>query len=496
MTSYSVPARTAYRHFQDAWKDGRGIDFESFVAHHADLEVDLRELHEQRIAGLLAEFERRSTTAQRPTFGEFAAESPECELELLSLTALEQRLRIEAKAHGVPVVDLAAAGRSRDAVGRGLDAPPSGIQRYRLQGLLGEGSFGRVFRAYDTVLLRDVALKILSGPRASSPTVRARFIEEAQIAAQLDHPGVVPVHDVGTTASGLPFLAMKLVKGPTLETVFDRIHGQEPQWPVERGVDALAAVCDVLAYCEAKGVDHRDLKPTNVMLGRHGAVHLLDWGLARITGRPGEEVSTEGGGRTAVPHSIRKRPTLQSGSEDFATRPGARIGTACYMAPERARSEPLPDGRSANVYAVGAMLYELTAGLPPYASECVGTSIDQVLALVGERPPLPVKTIAPDADAELVRLTEWAMARVPRDRPRGAAELAAALRAWRPSADPRLRPDPLPRGSTGPRARSEAHTGGGDPVRIARSAYLGSLEWALIVALGFVLGLWLGRALA
>ena len=154
---------------------------------------------------------------------------------------------------------------------------------YELNTEIGRGGMGVVYRARDTALDRDVAVKLLAERYPADSPVAQRFLSEARITGQLQHPGIPAIHQVGTLADGRPFLAMKLIKGSTLETILKR----RPDPSAERGrlLAIFEAVCQALAYAHSQGVIHRDLKPSNVMVGAFGEVQVMDWGLAKVLTR-------------------------------------------------------------------------------------------------------------------------------------------------------------------------------------------------------------------
>jgi eukaryotic-like serine/threonine-protein kinase len=227
-----------------------------------------------------------------------------------------------------------ALRRLRDAA----DAPDLTGTKYEIVGRIGQGGMGTVYRARDRELGREIALKVVRLPEGA-PDIPARMMREARTLARLEHPGIVPVHDVGTLLDGRVFYAMKLVRGAPLHEL-SAIGLAERLRIVER-------VCEAVAFAHAHGVIHRDLKPQNVMVGPFGEVLVMDWGVAKIVG---DAASL---GIDAVP-----------GADDAAepsTGHGVVLGTPGYMAPEQAAGDPsLVDAR-ADVYAIGAILRDLTA---------------------------------------------------------------------------------------------------------------------------------------
>ncbi|MES2640503.1 MAG: bifunctional serine/threonine-protein kinase/formylglycine-generating enzyme family protein [Myxococcota bacterium] len=276
--------------------------------------------------------------------------------------------------------------------------------RYLDLGVLGTGGMAVVHRVQDQLLDRRVAMKVLATRLASDPTTRARFLREARLLAALRHPGIVPVHDLGELPDGRPFFTMDEVRGRSLGEVLN-----EGSASLTGRITVLGRVCACVAYAHTMGVLHRDLKPGNVMLGEEGEVRVVDWGIARA-GAVGVHGGTDS---AAMP--------AEHAPEDH-TRFGAITGTPAYMAPEQAAGDPAAVGPHSDVYALGALLYTLLAGRPPYR----GRDPRQVLA----GPPPSVRDVAGEAVPDaLVELCERAMARKPDDRPT-AAGFEEAVEAW------------------------------------------------------------------
>jgi serine/threonine-protein kinase len=206
---------------------------------------------------------------------------------------------------------------------------------------LGRGGMGTVYLAQDRELNRLVAIKVLNTPEITED-LRNRMVREAQIIARLEHPGIVPVHDAGTLPDGRVFYAMKYVRGSRLDeyaaendSIRDRLR-------------KFQAVCDAVAFAHAHGVIHRDLKPQNIMIGSFGEVLVLDWGVAKLTGKPYTDFTNE---------------SVQS-VDGFNTNAGTVIGTRDYMSPEQARGEIDQLDERADVYSLGAVLHFLLKDQP------------------------------------------------------------------------------------------------------------------------------------
>jgi serine/threonine protein kinase len=217
-----------------------------------------------------------------------------------------------------------------------VDRPDAG-SRYEVREPLGRGGMGTVYRAFDRVLERDVALKVLSLP-AQSPALAARMEREARVLARLEHPGIVAVHDAGLTSDGRPFYVMRLVRGSSLEEHARRegLGGR---------LRLFLRICEAVAFAHAQGVIHRDLKPGNIMVGEYGEVLVLDWGVAKVAGVA-----------DAPP------PSPARGPAPDGTLDGEVVGTPGFMPPEQAGGRTRDADPRADVYALGAILRELTAG--------------------------------------------------------------------------------------------------------------------------------------
>jgi serine/threonine protein kinase len=231
---------------------------------------------------------------------------------------------------------------------RATDWPDLSGTRYTALEELGQGGMGTVFRARDALLGRDVALKVLrstDGPR----DLAERLEREAGVLAQLEHPGIVPVHDRGVLADGRAWYVMKLVRGKRL----DAWLAESPS--LRERLDLLRRVAETVGFAHARGVVHRDLKPSNVMVGEFGEVLVLDWGLAKVSRSQGLEVS---GASASTSASETSRP------RDLETGHGTILGTEGFMAPEQQRGDTAQIDQRTDVYGLGALLRAIAAPLP------------------------------------------------------------------------------------------------------------------------------------
>jgi len=316
------------------------------------------------------------------------------------------------------------------------------FDRYRIGEQIGEGAMGRILKVRDEDLHRDMAMKVMKAapPRegATSPSPYAsqrlaRFVDEAQITGQLDHPGIVPVHEIGLDPSGQVFFTMKLVRGRTLREVFDLAWKREEDWSTTRVLGALLKVCEAMSYAHEHKVIHRDLKPGNIMIGRFGEVLVMDWGLARLLDRPDPKdirVRERAECPTTAFVSDRGHGTPATPDSPLMTMDGDVIGTPAYMSPEQASGHIDRVGIQTDVYAIGAILYHLLARRMPYVEPGVAVDNYAIWRWVQVGPPTSLSKLAVDAPAELVAICERAMAREPSRRYASAQELGDDLRAY------------------------------------------------------------------
>jgi PAS domain S-box-containing protein len=293
-------------------------------------------------------------------------------------------------------------------------------ERYTRLRLHATGGIGRVWLAHDSDLGRDVALKELRPEHAGHATLGARFLQEAQITGQLEHPGVIPVYELARAGDGRqPFYTMRFVKGRTLSEAARAYHDQRRAGRADAlGLPALLSafvtVCNTVAYAHARGVLHRDLKGQNVVLGDFGEVVVLDWGLAKLVGRP--EVETD-----ALSVVLG-----EAGGDSGYTVQGQALGTPAYMAPEQSAGRLDRIDRRTDVYGLGAILYEVLTGAPPFG----GDSTEEVLRKVREEEPAPPRRLWPEVPPALEALCLRALAKRPEDRPAAAGDLAREVQGW------------------------------------------------------------------
>jgi len=298
-----------------------------------------------------------------------------------------------------------------------LPEPPEPAGRFRVGRLHATGGLGMVFEAVDAELDRRVALKELQPRLADDEVCRLRFVQEAEITGRLEHPGVVPVYGLGRHPDGRPYYAMRLVEGETFHAAVARFHrgskGEDRELTFRRLLRSVVEVCYALGYAHSRGVVHRDVKPENVMLGTFGETLLLDWGVAKAVGRPDPSPAL---------------PLFEGGPPDlpYMTRPGAAVGTPQYMSPEQAEGDVDRIGPASDVYGVGATLYYLLVGRPPFVGADLADLLGRVRRGVFPSPRRERRSVDPALEAICLK----AMATRPEDRHASALELAEAIESW------------------------------------------------------------------
>ena len=351
---------------------------------------------------------------------------------------IEQTLGLDSctPAHPGDAVSTLEHDPGRDASGSGSRSEsaepfPQRLGHFELLEQIGQGGVGVVYLARDTQLNRTVAVKFLRPEVRQRRSAVLRFVTEAQITGQLQHPGIPPVHQLGYLPDGQPYLVMKLVKGKTLRELLAESDRSEED--LGRFVAIFEQVCHAVGYAHAHRVIHRDLKPSNVMVGAHGEVQVMDWGLAK-TLNPAAEQS-----RQAHSGEYEQEPTaietpLRHGS---VTMTGQAVGTPAYMAPEQAAGELHKLNPRSDVFGLGAILCEILLGRPPYT----GRSPHEVLlkAVRGDLQEVFEALDRCPADPELVQLCKQALAFDPQQRPPDGNAVAEAVTQIRQRAEQRAR---------------------------------------------------------
>jgi serine/threonine-protein kinase len=314
--------------------------------------------HEERLAALVSELSDRMQRGEAVDLDEECRRHPELALDLRELWGVIAVARAAAASSSQPEP---AQPRARELPSDSVQLPAR-FGDYLLKQELGRGGMGVVYRATQTSLGREVAVKMILRGQLASPADRQRFEAEAQAAARLDHPGIVPVYEVGEI-DARPYFSMKFVHGTTLA---QRLA--EGPLPSRDAARMLAAVARAIHFAHMRGVLHRDLKPSNILLDEQGEPHVTDFGLAKQTS---------------------DAPTL--------TKTGAVLGTPAYMAPEQAAGAGGRVGPQSDVYSLGVILYHMLTGRPPFQAASPG----EMVLLVLEQDPVPPRMLNPQADRDL-----------------------------------------------------------------------------------------------
>lgn len=341
---------------------------------------------------------------------------------------LTATLSVPECAGGDPYRTAAMSPQMKSVLG---GAPEPGAQvpaveehpnRYEQLKEFASGGMGKILLVHDRHIGRDIALKTLlpdrlgvaahtGAPTAEMLTVPiiARFLQEARVTGQLEHPSIIPVYELGYRADGTLYYTMKFVRGKTLQDVLKEAGSLAERLPL---LQHFLNLCQAIAYAHDRNVIHRDLKPLNVMIGEFGETVVIDWGIAKVRGQ--QDVHARG-----LRESIR---TLQLGDTHAATKTiyGQTIGSPYYMPPEQAEGRMDEIDERSDVYALGTVLYHILTGKPPYA----GSTVREFLGKVKEFDPKPVRELEPAAPRELEAICQKAMQRQREDRYPSAKELA------------------------------------------------------------------------
>ncbi len=301
---------------------------------------------------------------------------------------------------------------------------------YELGDAIGHGGMGVVYRARDLALDREVAVKFLRGRYAPGSATAQRFLEEARITARLQHPGIPPVHQVGTLLEGRPYLAMKLIRGRTLAELLESDGAHPTRW-----LGVFEAISQAVGYAHAQGVVHRDLKPANVMVGDHGEVQVMDWGLAKVLGAAPEPAIHTSNPAETIDHRPEPRPLRES--DGSITHAGSVLGTPQFMPPEQAAGEIDKISERTDVFGLGAVLCVLLTGQPPFDGATAETT--RLNAVRGKTEAAFARLDACGAEADVVALCKRCLAFEPNDRPATGAAVAQAVAAIRQQAEERAK---------------------------------------------------------
>jgi tetratricopeptide (TPR) repeat protein/tRNA A-37 threonylcarbamoyl transferase component Bud32 len=371
----------------------------------------------------LAEIEYRRSLGETPAEADYRDRFPE-QLHLIATLVIQNphdgsTPLAALDIHSTPIVAHEPKADS--------DSPPQLPPRYQITRLLGRGGMGEVWLGRDCRLRRRVAVKVVQERWADKESVLRRFVEEAQLTSQLQHPGIPPVFERSALPDGRPYFCMKVVRGSTLQELLENRAGPSDDLP--RFLAIFEQVCQAVAYAHSKSVIHRDLKPQNVMVGAFGEVQVMDWGLAKVLG---EELPAA---ETAAP-AVSVVETDRTEQPDSVTVPGTVMGTYAYMSPEQARGDVQLLDRRCDVFGLGAILCEILTGSSPYTG--TGDEVKRQ-AQNGDTHDALTRLYASTAGQELIALARSCLSPQIADRPVNADAVATAVTAYLAAVQERLR---------------------------------------------------------
>jgi serine/threonine-protein kinase len=425
----------------------------------------------ERIDEACLRFEKAWQRGPAPLLSDFLGLVPEPERDVLLKELLRLDLHYRRKAGEEPTPEdyrqrlprcERQLGRLFAELGAGSEWPR--IPGYEILDELNRGGMGVVYRGRDPDLNRSLAIKVLLHEHKDDSELQWRFLEEAQIMGQLQHPGVAPIHEIGRLDDGRPFFSMKQVKGQTLAAL---LKGREQAQGSGAGTasdvpDRLPRIlgvfeqlCQTVAYAHACGVIHRDLKPDNVMVGEFGEVQVMDWGLAKVLPRGGAEEQRPPWEEPGVIQTTRGKGSGvdSTAGSNLDTVAGRMMGTLPYMSPEQARGEVDALDQRCDVFGLGAILCQVLTGRPPYESRDPHEVYQQ--ARNGDLTDAWRRLDGCGADTDLIGLARRCLQPVKEDRPRQAGEVAQAVRDYLASVQQRLRQAELARARAQVKAAEE-----------------------------------------
>ena len=376
-------------------------------------------------------------------FEGLTSEFPQLQLTLGQLRSLKAGEDPAAPAADAPTIDVgpgelaspgagASSGEGGTSTGDHVSVPAR-EKKYGIREEVGRGGMGKIVKVWDQELNRFLAMKLILDGTAGNPERMSRFVQEAQVMGQIDHPGIVPIHDFGIDREGRVFFTMRLVKGQDFNEIIDLGIGEKDGWNMSRLVGVLISACQAVAFAHSRGIVHRDLKPANIMVGRFGEVYVMDWGLAKVKGR--DEVVDLRLRENARPSDLTiqtERREEDGGAADspLVTMDGSVVGTPSYMAPEQAAGDLESTDQRSDVYSMGAILYVILTGQPPYLPPGTKISPRAIWARLLEESPRPVHQVNSKAPPELMAVCEKAMAREPGERYENSLDLAEDLQRF------------------------------------------------------------------
>ncbi len=300
---------------------------------------------------------------------------------------------------------------------------PDGYEKHEI---VGQGGMGIVYRARDVALDRDIAIKVLQPHFAADSAEAKRFVEEARITAQLQHPGIPAIHEVGTMANDRPFIAMKLIKGETLDALLKRPDARRTNF-----IATFEAIAFALGYAHSRHVIHRDLKPANIMVGAFGEVQVMDWGLAKVLDTHASPQREQGLTTSTETHIRSARDS------DSDTRFGDYMGTPAYMPPEQAIGAIDKIDARSDVFGLGAILCTMLTGQPPFNGGSAEST--RQLAAQGKLGDAFARLDSCGAEPEWTALAKRCLSAEPADRPANGTEVANEVAKLRAAADERAK---------------------------------------------------------
>jgi serine/threonine-protein kinase len=418
------------------WRNDDRAPAEEYLARHPELNAH----SEYALEVVYGEVLLREEDGETPQVEEYLERFPQFTSQIHRLFDVHRAVRSACLADS-PAPDLHHQDTHPEFGGAAAPLPAIFLG-YEMREELGRGGMGVVLVCRDNPLSRDLAVKVLRPEHRGNPAAEQRFLEEAQITGQLQHPGVVPVHQVGRLPDGRPYFTMKLVRGQTLACLLATRANPTQERP--RFLAVFQQVCQTLAYAHSRRVVHRDLKPSNVMVGAFDEVQVMDWGLAKVLAR---------GDAGPAPVEADVVRTVRTEAPVWASQTGAVLGTPAYMAPEQARGAVEQVDERSDVFGLGAMLCEILTGQPPYG----GVTVEDVYrqARQGDLGAARARLQSCGAEAELIQLAERCLAADPGERPRDAGEVARAVTAYQTSVQERLRQAEVERAAAQAKARAE-----------------------------------------
>ncbi|HEV3263103.1 MAG TPA: serine/threonine-protein kinase [Gemmataceae bacterium] len=435
--SESAELEQAVDRFEEAWQRGERPALEAYLQGggprgllveliHVELEYRLKAGEPARAEEYLRRYPELST--DRPFVVDLlAAEYQHRQRQEPSLTLDDYVRRFPGHCDELTSLIVPARGPLPPSARMpgGLPGRVTTISHYQVGKLHAQGGLGAILIGREENLHREVALKLLQAPRARNPESRGRFLREAEITSQLEHPGVVPVYGLGQLADGTPVYAMRFIQGESLQEAVRQFHQPEQQCPA-RDKQGLAfrqllsrfvSVCNTIAYAHSRCILHRDLKPGNIMLGAYGETLVVDWGLAKSMAADEAAAASD--------RQPEAQPTAEQAA-NTATVMGTVIGTPAYMSPEQAAGRWDLVGPGSDVYSLGATLYVLLTGRAPFLEGDMAEVLRRVQCGQVVPPGQVRKDVPPALEAVCLR----AMALRPGDRYSSALGLAADLENW------------------------------------------------------------------